>query len=1015
MEKRLYFYLCTLLLLSNIYAEQQADATQKEQTKVQPSAAETADAIAPLSMSIGASGEYLMGPPDQKSLERHISTMVDHYTGTAKVLIPLYTIESYGVKMPITLNYRASGVKVDDITTWVGDNWKLNAGGKITRMINSQPDEGGYFPTGGALADRTDWNNSNFDSHYNNRFDGEPDLYIFELPTGQSGMFVIDYHKNIATIPYQDVKIEWMNNTDYPNSYFIITDQNGIKYRFGASDTYKEMTTNDSYKYKKTFVSSWLLEDMVANGQTIASFTYRSTFNTTTTYKNTFFRFRHYESNPKKQNESSTTSIDHTTRSTPKVLQAISWELGNLTFISEDVSQGFTKLNEIRINDDQHKRIKSICFNVKTTYINSSNNVERSQLDGIYEDSGEQSMPILSFEYFPTDKRPRNHNSYDYWGYNNGQTSYLEYPSYRALGTIISGANRQPNLDYAKLGTLKKISYPTGGFIEFEYDLHKGHSLAYTNSETTVGGLRIRKISECLNESSMPKIISYQYDKSNELSGGELYTDYMPYARSRHGIEQNGVVKVILGITAKADASFCDISGIHIAYPSVKEILPNGSYNIYNFHSFSDCGDIEGQCQPITDWGKGGLINDPDYRVPNTSMIGSRGLLKQLDKYNNSNVLVYSEKYNYNFSVPPKLTIKSSPIYYLYEEMNVSPLGDLRTRVMGHYNWISQKVPLISKVIESGIYNQRSITTYTYLSGANDDLIPRVITTTDQAGNELKTIFKYPQDYVYTRSGPTEYDGIKALKLEHLLTNPIETVNYKNDKVISCNVNVYYDNADQYRLKETRTLSLKSPINYSAIEDGKYYNFSSPHWSTDHDQILEYNNKGLPTFVKRALGGKGTHIIYGHNDLLPIAKVHNIAGASAFHTSFEDDSATIYSPTAKTGNKILSPNVSYSITMLHAGNYNITYWRRAAVAGVWEQFTSSFTGTKYTIHVPYYVDEVRIMPAGATMETYTYAIGIGKTSETDVNGNTITYKYNSLGLLSSILDNDGTIVKVISY
>lgn len=67
----------------------------------------------------------------------------------------------------------------------------------------------------------------------------------------------------------------------------------------------------------------------------------------------------------------------------------------------------------------------------------------------------------------------------DFWGYYNGQGgidfdfipktlvyTYMKNP-------LIVGGNRESDFNYMKLGILTKIKYPTGGFVEYEYEPNK--------------------------------------------------------------------------------------------------------------------------------------------------------------------------------------------------------------------------------------------------------------------------------------------------------------------------------------------------------------------------------------------------------------------------------------------------------------------------------------------------------------------------------------------------------------
>lgn len=79
--------------------------------------------------------------PNAASLGEYGNIPVSLYTGRQIISIPLHEINVGGHKLPITLNYNSGGVRPDQHPGWVGMNWVLQAGGCITRVVNSFPDE----------------------------------------------------------------------------------------------------------------------------------------------------------------------------------------------------------------------------------------------------------------------------------------------------------------------------------------------------------------------------------------------------------------------------------------------------------------------------------------------------------------------------------------------------------------------------------------------------------------------------------------------------------------------------------------------------------------------------------------------------------------------------------------------------------------------------------------------------------------------------------------------------------
>src|SRR5438093_2364448 len=85
--------------------------------------------------------------PEVASCARFGNYEVNLFNGTPNISIPLYEINVGELKVPITLTYNASGIRVNDIPSNVGTGWSLNAGGAITRKVmGGMPDEYNVAP-----------------------------------------------------------------------------------------------------------------------------------------------------------------------------------------------------------------------------------------------------------------------------------------------------------------------------------------------------------------------------------------------------------------------------------------------------------------------------------------------------------------------------------------------------------------------------------------------------------------------------------------------------------------------------------------------------------------------------------------------------------------------------------------------------------------------------------------------------------------------------------------------------
>jgi hypothetical protein len=83
--------------------------------------------------------------PDVATFRKFVEVPVGHYTGTPSINIPLYNLEGQTLSVPISIDYHASGVRVEDEASQVGIGWALNAGGMISRSIRGRDDFDGIL------------------------------------------------------------------------------------------------------------------------------------------------------------------------------------------------------------------------------------------------------------------------------------------------------------------------------------------------------------------------------------------------------------------------------------------------------------------------------------------------------------------------------------------------------------------------------------------------------------------------------------------------------------------------------------------------------------------------------------------------------------------------------------------------------------------------------------------------------------------------------------------------------
>ncbi|HEX8014408.1 MAG TPA: hypothetical protein VF465_04180, partial [Flavobacterium sp.] len=191
--------------------------------------------------------------PNAASLGQYADVPVSNYTGIPSISIPLYTIKSGEIELPITLNYHASGIKVAQEASWVGLGWSLDAGGVITRQIRGGDDfkASGYIQTRNLLPPNSEnlppWTSDNsqnilikeyYDLVRLGEIDAEPDLFYYNF-LGYSGKLM--FEKQIPSGgTYKATSLEQNNLVfyyDFLNYVWIVTDDKGWVYRFGTRES----------------------------------------------------------------------------------------------------------------------------------------------------------------------------------------------------------------------------------------------------------------------------------------------------------------------------------------------------------------------------------------------------------------------------------------------------------------------------------------------------------------------------------------------------------------------------------------------------------------------------------------------------------------------------------------------------------------------------------------------------------------------------------------------------------
>ncbi|MCE5227949.1 MAG: hypothetical protein LLG05_19085 [Porphyromonadaceae bacterium] len=83
--------------------------------------------------------------PEVAAIERYGTYPVNYSVGIPDITIPIYTINTGKLELPISMSYHLGGVRVNDIASWIGLGWSLKSNGSISREMNGTPDETGLL------------------------------------------------------------------------------------------------------------------------------------------------------------------------------------------------------------------------------------------------------------------------------------------------------------------------------------------------------------------------------------------------------------------------------------------------------------------------------------------------------------------------------------------------------------------------------------------------------------------------------------------------------------------------------------------------------------------------------------------------------------------------------------------------------------------------------------------------------------------------------------------------------
>ena len=497
--------------------------------------------------------------PEASALGKYGNHSTSGFTGVPSISIPLLNLSSGSFSMPIDLAYDASGIKVEQQATYVGLGWNLVMGGTITQIVCGKNDlkegciEGisnrellqevfpysdyitypiAYQPKvkfpavptiGYCMPIESDRHKYNILRSVSEGLE-IPDIFQASF-CGHSVSFIISKRGMDVKIIDNDatnytIELKERTNNNYPR-IIEINDDCGKKYVFTEAPQ-NSMFDNASYN---------LSEIRDAAGRCLIKFRYSVV---------AYDILKPYYETEGKQDASYNMPIasesimkQFINRNYPSTL--ITWIK---TYCPDTIvtdKEIITFIYGSREDIKGAKRIERICSKsrvdnslIHTVDFQYNNFPEKAcdyelsnRYNRVYDDVYGQCRLKLtgvtvdgkkySFEYNENACLPsRLSVNQDFWGYYNGQNNsngfcaspefmYNNNGEFSGIETVGS-ANRYASEYFCTIGTLNKITYPTGGYTKFYYEVNHFNDIYgkyYYPSATSISMIKMSKSESC--------------------------------------------------------------------------------------------------------------------------------------------------------------------------------------------------------------------------------------------------------------------------------------------------------------------------------------------------------------------------------------------------------------------------------------------------------------------------------------------------------------------------------------
>jgi hypothetical protein len=563
------------------------------------------------------------------------------------------------------------------------------------------------------------------------------------------------------------------------------------------------------------------------------------------------------------------------------------------------------KLDQIRVEykGQTIKRISLGYNNVAT---------ERLTLLSVAESgAGGLSKPAHRFDYNNYHNLPGYlANENDHWGFHNARYASLDYANYYSY--------RQPSTNSAVYlaGMLTRITYPTGGVTDFEYEQHsygkqvneqRNQVLAVSGGTAPAGGVRIRKVSSYSLDAPQQKLEKeYFYVTgynntatvstlpSSGVLGGQVryyFDDYRANAFNDRNITYSQSI-----FSSQSVLPACNNSqGSHIGYSEVVEKRSDGGYTRFSYSNF-DTGRMDDMAQNTLQ------LTRTVYQ-PYSSTEEERGQLLLEEAYNALNQRVKYRQIQYSAINKLAETVRSMKARYF----NVCPGTAVSVEeATAYFIYTYTCLPVQESETIYDAEGRHGVTTNKYYTYNSSRLLTNE-STYDSKGQLLETRYRYVGDIPY--DGPQPYlpvtRGIARMPGLNMVGLPLETVRYRNGQIVGATVVTYSEyNGDKVLPCQVLELETAQPLTTSQYAQTHFGNFN------------DYNWNYTPLLLDSKLKPKLTFVGYdGRGNPVTIAKPGSVTTSFEWETSL-DQPVAVFTNATRTPPIYNNPNIGNEASFL---------------------------------------------------------------------------------------------------